>query len=189
MAVPGVMLAQANDEVLQNWTAPNECRVAKTAPEPPGPCRLADTRVQNGFPPPYGGRAGFHRVARSSGSADLSNVGGSRFFSPIHTEDASTESFDVLGVVPTACTLSTLVVRVSSSLDAGVTGTFTLRTGASLATMADTAITCVVTGVVPTCTGTGSVALSATDLFGLRFNYTGGSTGGDDIFLISLACQ
>jgi hypothetical protein len=70
-----------------------------------------------------------------------------------------------------------------------VTGTFTLRTGSSVATMADTAISCSVTNAVPTCTGTGSASLSATDLFGLRFDYTAGSTGSSDIFLISLTCQ
>ena len=85
--------------------------------------------------------------------------------------------------------MSTLVVRVSSGLESGVTVTFTLRTGSSLATMADSALTCGVTSGAPTCTSTGSVALNATDLFGLRVNYNDGSTGNADYFLISLACD
>jgi hypothetical protein len=120
---------------------------------------------------------------------DLNNGGGSRFFSPIHVDDASTESFTVLGVAPNACTMSKLVVRVSTGMEAGVTATFTLRKGASLAGMADTALSCGVTAAVPTCTGVGAVAIDATDLFGLRLNYNSGSTGGADTFLISLACD
>ena len=149
---------------------------------PQGPAGATGATGAQGPPGPAGSGG---TVFATRHSFDLNGGGGTRYFSPVHIDDASTESFDVLGVVPKACTMSTLVVRVSSGLDAGVTATFTLRTGATLATMADRAISCGVTSAAPTCTGTGSVALNATDLFDLRLNYNGGSSGGSDYFLIS----
>jgi hypothetical protein len=153
---------------------------------PQGPIGPQGPQGPEGPPGPSGSGSA---VFATRHSFNLSNVGGTRFFSPVHIDDASTESFDVLGVVPKACTMSTLVVRVSGGMEASVTTTFTLRTGATLATMADAALSCGVTSAAPTCTGTGSVALNATDLFGLRLNYNSGSTGGADYFLISLVCD
>ena len=77
LALPSLLLGQANDEVyLENWSAPpywqaqaataetGSSFAAKSAeggvnPSPVpfvslAPCRLADTRPENGFPPPYG---------------------------------------------------------------------------------------------------------------------------------------
>ena len=75
-AMPGVLLASASgDDVIRNWSAPSyfqpasaassatvstkagEATTVDTAPVPfvaLSPCRLADTRPENGFPPPFG---------------------------------------------------------------------------------------------------------------------------------------
>jgi hypothetical protein len=119
---------------------------------------------------------------------NLSAGGGSRYFSPIHLDDSDTESFVVLGAVPKACSMTTLLVRVDS-MSPGVTATFTLRKGGTLATMAPTALTCGVTSVASMCTGTGAIALSAGDLFDLRLSYTSGDAGSDRVFLTSLSCD
>jgi hypothetical protein len=77
MVMPGILLAETSgNDVIRNWSAPaywqadatstGEGRVAAkageavtvdTAPVPfvaISPCRLVDTRPENGFPPPYG---------------------------------------------------------------------------------------------------------------------------------------
>ena len=119
---------------------------------------------------------------------NIPSSAGSRFFSPIHVDESGGESFDVLGTVAKACSMSTLVARVDS-LTAGVTATMTLRTGSSLGTMANTALACNLTSAVLTCTSTGAVALNAGDLFGLRLSYTAGDSGSTRVFLTSLACD
>jgi hypothetical protein len=119
---------------------------------------------------------------------NLSNRGGTRYFSPIHIDDSGTESFDVLGAVPKACSMSTMLVRVDA-LTPGVTVTFTLRKGATVATMANTALTCGVTNAAAMCTSTGAISLSAGDLFGLRISYNAGDSGSDRFFLTSLSCD
>jgi hypothetical protein len=119
---------------------------------------------------------------------NLSGSAGARFFNPIHIDDSNTESFDVLGTVAKACSMDTLLVRLDS-LTAGVTATLTLRKGTSLGTMANTALTCNLTSAALTCTSTGSVALSAGDLFGLRLSYTAGDSGSNRVFLTSLSCD
>ena len=76
LALPSLAFGQASDDVLvSNWSAPpywqpasvasgatlvtkaGEAVAVNAAPVPfvaLSPCRLADTRVENGFPPPYG---------------------------------------------------------------------------------------------------------------------------------------
>ena len=119
---------------------------------------------------------------------NLSGAGGTRYFNPIHIDDQNTEDFDVVGIVAKACSMSTLVARVDS-LTAGVTATLTLRKGATIATMANTALTCNLTSVALSCTSTGAVALTTSDLFDIRLTYTAGDAGSDRVFLTSLACD
>ncbi len=120
---------------------------------------------------------------------DLSNGGGTVYFSPIHIEESNSENFEVVGFISTACTMTQLAIKVSTGMEAGVTTTFTLRKGTTIAGMADTALSCGVTSVATFCTDTDSVAMNAGDLFGLRLNYNAGSTGGADVFLTTLTCQ
>ena len=76
LTVPGILLGETSgDDVIRNWSAPSyfqpasaassgsvsakagEATTVDTAPVPfvaLSPCRLADTRPENGFPPPYG---------------------------------------------------------------------------------------------------------------------------------------
>ena len=119
---------------------------------------------------------------------NLSNSASSRYFSPIHIDDQNTEDFDVVGTVAKACTMSTLLARVDS-LTSGVTATLTLRKGATIAGMANTALTCNLTSAILSCTSTGAIAMSAGDLFDIRLSYTAGDSGSDRVFLTSLACD
>jgi hypothetical protein len=112
-----------------------------------------------------------------------------RFLSPIADGDTGTESFGVLAVVPNACTMSKMTVRVDAGMEAGVSATFTLRKGATLASLANTALSCAVSSATTTCTSTGAISMSASDLIDVRLGYSAGSTGPANNFLISLVCQ
>ena len=119
---------------------------------------------------------------------NLSNSAGSRYFSPIHIDDQNTEDFDVVGTVAKACSMTTFLARVDG-LTSGVTATLTLRKGATIAGMANTALTCNLTSAILSCTSSGAVAMSAGDLFDIRLSYTAGDSGSDRVFLTSLACD
>jgi hypothetical protein len=120
---------------------------------------------------------------------DLGGSASTVYFSPIHIEEQGTENWEVVGVMPVACTMSTMTIRVGSGMEGGVTATFTLRKGATLAAMADTALACGVTAAAPFCSDTAAVAMSAGDLISFRLNYNAGSTGGADVFLTNLICE
>ena len=119
---------------------------------------------------------------------NLSNAGGSRYFSPIHVDEQNTEDFDVVGTVAKACSMTTFLARVDG-LSAGVTATLTLRKGATIAAMANTALTCNLTSAILSCTSAGAVAMNAGDLFDIRLSYTAGDGNSGRVFLTSLACD
>ena len=96
---------------------------------------------------------------------------------------------DVVGVIPVPCTMTAIAAQVSAGLDAGVNATFTLRKGATLAGLANTALSCVVNSVTTFCSDTDAVAMNAGDLFLFRVPYTSGSTGGGDVFITDAVCQ
>jgi len=122
-------------------------------------------------------------------SYDLNGGASTTYFSPVHIEENNTEDYDVVGVIPVACTMTNLAVKVGTGMEAGVTATFTLRKGATLGTMADTTLGCAVTSVATFCTDTDTLSMSAGDLFSFKVTYGAGSTGGDNIFLTDLICQ
>jgi len=135
------------------------------------------------------GPAGSGMLFFSKHDYDLSNGGRTVYFSPIHIEESNSENFQVVGFIPAACTMSRLAIQVSTGMEAGVTTTFTLRKGTTVAGLADTALACGVTSVATFCTDTDSIAMNAGDLFSLRLSYNSGSTGGSDVFLTTLNCQ
>jgi hypothetical protein len=137
-------------------------------------------------PPGPGGSGGLNFYSKHF--YDLNNIASDEYFSPIHIEEENTESYEVVGVAPKACTMTTLAVKVSQ-VDAGVTLTFTLRKGATPAAMADTALACDLTSAATFCTDTESIAMTAGELFGLRVNWTAGSLGGQDTFITNLICE
>jgi Collagen triple helix repeat (20 copies) len=120
---------------------------------------------------------------------DLQNVGGNRYFSPIHVEDSSGQTMNVVGLIPVPCTMTAIAIKVGGNMEPGVTATFTLRKGATLAGMAATALTCSVTSAATFCSDTDSVAMDAGDMFTFRLVYTPGSTGGSDVFLTNALCE
>ncbi len=119
---------------------------------------------------------------------NLSNAAGTQYFSPIHIDDQNAEDFDVVGIVAKPCSMTTISARVDS-LTAGVTATLTLRKGATIATMANTTLTCNLTSAIALVHGTGAIALTTGDLFDIRLSYTSGDGGSDRVFLTSLACD
>ena len=110
------------------------------------------------------------------------------YFSPVHTEEDTSESFDVVGVAPVACTMTNLAVKVSLG-HAGVTMTFTFRKGTTIANLTDTTLGCNITLATTFCTDTDSIALNAGDLFSFKVVYNAGATGSDDVFYTDLICQ
>jgi hypothetical protein len=86
--------------------------------------------------------------------------------------------------------MTTLAVKVGANLDVDVAAvTFTLRTGATLAGMAATALSCAVSSVATFCTDTDSIAMNAGDLFTLRVTYDDGSNSGANVFINDLVCE
>jgi len=122
-------------------------------------------------------------VFAASHNFDFNNGGGTAYFSPIHSEEASVQIMEVAGVIPVPCTMTAIAAQVSNGLDAGVNATFTLRKGATLAGLASTALSCVINSVTPFCSDTDAVAMNTGDLFLFRVQYTAGSTGGGDIYI------
>ena len=96
---------------------------------------------------------------------------------------------DLVGVIPVACTMTNLAVKTGGNLEPGLTVTFSLRKGPSLAGLAATALSCGVTSVATFCSDTDAVPMSAGDVFLLRVQYNDGSTGSGDIFITDLVCQ
>jgi hypothetical protein len=111
------------------------------------------------------------------------------YFSPIHGDDNPTETLEVMGVIPVACTMTNMAIKVSSGIDAGVTASFTLRKGTSIGTMANTTLGCSVTLASTFCSGTDSISMNAGDIFDLKLSYNAGSSGPDDTFLTTLICN
>jgi len=111
------------------------------------------------------------------------------YFNPIHTDNSTSVTYDVIGVAPVACTMTNLAVKVSSGMESGVTATFTFRKGASIASIADTTLGCAVTSAATFCTDTDSISLNAGDVFTLKMSYNPGSSGPDDTFITSLICN
>ena len=60
---------------------------------------------------------------------------------------------------------------------------------ASLAALANTALTCTINSVTTFCSDTDAVSMDAGDLFTFRVTYTSGSTGGGDIYITDAVCQ
>jgi hypothetical protein len=96
-------------------------------------------------------------------SYNLSSGAANDYFSPIHIDTTSIESYDVMGVIPVACTMTNMAVKASTGLEAGVTMTFTFRKGTSLGTMADTTLHCSVTSASTFCTDAKSISMNAGD--------------------------
>ena len=146
-----------------------------------------------GIPGPQGvpgpaGPSGTKLLFFSKHFYDLSSSASNEYFSPVHIEEQNTENYEVVGVIPVACSMTTLAVKMSA-VDSGVTVTFTLRTGATPAAMADTALSCALTNAATFCTDAASIALNAGDLFSFRVDWTAGSGGNEDTFLTNLICQ
>jgi hypothetical protein len=85
--------------------------------------------------------------------------------------------------------MTAIAAKVSAGLDPGVNATFLLRKGASLAALANTALSCTINSVTTFCSDTDAVAMDAGDLFTFRVTYTSGSTGGGDIYITDAVCQ
>jgi hypothetical protein len=155
---------------------------------PPGPQGIQGVQGPAG-PQGPAGAAGKGLLFFSKHDYDLSNGGGTVYFSPIHIEESNGQVMDVVGVIPVPCTMTSIAVKVGQNMEAGVTVNFTLRKGPSLVGLADTALACGVTSAATFCTDADAVAMNAGDLFLFRVNYNNGSTGGSDVFLTDAICE
>jgi hypothetical protein len=90
----------------------------------------------------------------------------------------------ILTYLPTACTISRL--DVNSTITNSVT--VTLRMGTAANNLANTALTCSITGTAAgvACTSTGTVSVAAGSF--LDFSYTGGAAGNGAVYT-TLKCQ
>jgi hypothetical protein len=137
---------------------------------------------------------GIPQGAAGSGSTGASTSSGSfaavyhavdytqKFFSINLATGSLGESASVLAWVPQGCTATRLDMN---SLQSG-TLTVTLRSGASLAAMADTTLKCTLTTAPGGCTATGSVAIPGGSFVDLRIDGSSSATAG---VWTALTCQ
>ena len=86
--------------------------------------------------------------------------------------------------------MTTLAVKASSGLDAGVNGDLYAPQGRLARRRSPTtALSCTSLRSPTFCSDTDSVAMNAGDLFLFRVQYTSGSNGGGDIFITDLVCE
>ena len=191
---------------------------------PAGPQGLQGTQGPQGDPGPAGavgsagpqgdpGVQGIQGPQGNPGAQGVAGPVGPSVFQSINSMDAvqgvwhvspvgselhqDEENGYTIAIVPVACTMTTMIVKVDKPMLQAYSTTYTLRAGSFVTAtssdsassdLTDRALTCTMTGGTQSCTASGSVALSAGDLISVKMDVTG-VTPTPHRLAIALVCQ
>ncbi len=170
---------------------------------PPGPSGIDGSTGPQGSTGPAGdvGPAGPQGAAGSvgefQGSFDLGDLNGTFYMSPLGGWTHEEEHGPEIALIPKPCTMTSILVFISSRVDPEGSEEFTLLTGTYfeiigdqfVTDLADTVLSCIVPGGSQSCSATASIPVNAGELIALKAVIGGGLSPEHHDAHIALVCD
>jgi hypothetical protein len=129
---------------------------------------------------------------------DLDDASGTKYMSPLSTYTSSNQSGQALALIPRTCTMTQILVMVTTPVRSGGTEVFTLRLGTTFTAtgesggttdIVDTTLTCSIPAGDQFCGASGAVPANLGELIDLKVVISGGQAPSVHDALVALLCE